>query len=452
MSDEQSQTAAPESEAGAPTELGLDDALAYAIRLHRLGEADAALTLYQRILDAVPDHPDALNFLGIAKHQRGEAAEAIALMQRSLAIAPEAANVWNNLGNMLVDAGRFDEAGAAYERCAALNPGEPQLYNNLGVLRRSQQRPQDAEAAYLKALELDPKLAETHSNLANLYGSTGRIEDAVRHYFEAIVLMPYNPSARRMLGLAYYSLGRVEDAAAVYREWLLQEPDSQAARHHLAACTGVDVPARASDIYVESTFDGFASSFEVKLAALTYRAPELIAQTLAALYGEPAARLSALDAGCGTGLCGALVKPWTAWIEGVDLSTGMLTLAKAKDVYRGLFRCELTEFLEAYRERWDVVLSADTLCYFGELDAVCRAAFAALKPGGHLIFTVESLAEGAAGPWLLQPHGRYAHAAAYVAETLAACGFADVRLTAADLRTEGGKPVRGSIAVARKPE
>ena len=48
----------------------------------------------------------------------------------------------------------------------------------------------------------------------------------------------------------------------------------------LAACTGREVPERASDDYIEATFDSFAASFESKLAKLSYRAPALIAAML----------------------------------------------------------------------------------------------------------------------------------------------------------------------------
>ena len=38
------------------------------------------------------------------------------------------------------------------------------------------------------------------------------------------------------------------------------------ARHMLAACSGRDVPERASNGFIETTFDSFAASFEAKLA------------------------------------------------------------------------------------------------------------------------------------------------------------------------------------------
>ncbi|WP_051378131.1 tetratricopeptide repeat protein [Derxia gummosa] len=446
-----------------PAEMPLDEALAFATRLHRVGELDAAETLYRRILDTVPEHADALNFLGIARHQRGHTAEAVDLMQRSLARNPRAPGVWNNLGNILVDIGRFDEAGEAYEQVLHWAPDNAELFNNLGVLRRAQQRLGEAEAAYRQAIVLKGDYAEAHNNLGNLLAGIGRLDEAVREYCEAITLIPSNPSARKMLGFAYYTLGRYEEAAGIYRAWLEQEPDSAAARHHLAACTGQDVPERAADAYVEATFDGFADSFDVKLEMLTYRAPQLVAERVAALAGTPAKALRVLDAGCGTGLCGPLLAPWARGLVGVDLSMGMLRKAEARGVYDELVKAELTAFLEAAEPAaWDLVVSADTLCYFGVLDAVFVAGRRALAPAGWLVFTVEAEPEadegaaeagGAAGAQadaghVLKPHGRYAHRRGYVERALAAAGFGVASFDAVMLRSEGGRPVQGWLAAA----
>ena len=79
---------------------------------------------------------------------------------------------------------------------------------------------------------------------------------------------------------------------------------------------GATCPARASDAFVEKVFDGFAASFDSKLAKLSYRAPALVGAMLAD-SGLPAAKeLDVLDAGCGTGLCGPLVAPYRAAADG----------------------------------------------------------------------------------------------------------------------------------------
>ena len=158
-----------------------------------------------------------------------------------------------------------------------------------------------------------------------------------------------------------------------------------------------------------------------------------------------------LDAGCGTGLCGPLVKPHAARLTGVDLSVGMLQKAEGKGCYDQLYRIELGAFLAMPDEAaaWDVILSADTLCYFGPLDAVAAGARRALRPGGLFGFSVEDAGDRAPDGHLLNPHGRYAHSAAYVRRCLEGGGFTVLVLDPAVLRTEGGKPVHGLIVVAR---
>ena len=101
-----------------------------------------------------------------------------------------------------------------------------------------------------------------------------------------------------------------------------EEPRNPIALHMLAACTGRDVPRRASNGFVERTFDSFASSFEAKLQRLSYRAPALVAAMLEDSRLEPLKCLDVLDAGCGTGLCGPLLASYARKLTGVDLSKG----------------------------------------------------------------------------------------------------------------------------------
>ena len=212
-----------------------------------------------------------------------------------------------------------------------------------------------------------------------------------------------------------------------------------------AACTGRDVPARASNGFVERTFDSFASSFESKLEHLSYRAPALVAAMLENSGLEPSQQLDVLDAGCGTGLCGPLLGPYARRLTGVDLSEGMLALAKEKHVYDALIKGELTEYMRDHSAAFDVIVSADTLVYFGDLGCVVAAAAAALRPNGLFIFTLEH-AVGAVPDvnWRLELHGRYAHARAYVERVLTAAGL-QPWIASAELRMESGAPVAGLV-------
>jgi predicted TPR repeat methyltransferase len=438
------------------THLRLDEALALAIAMHRANRLDDADELYARILEAAPDNADAVHFRGVLRHQRGGSEEALELIRRSIALNAAVPDWHNNLGNVLLETGQVDAAADAYEEAACLGPARADIHNNLGVLRREQGRTEEAESAYRRAIELDPKNVEAHTNLGRLLNGLGREEESMRCFCEALLLKPGHAPAREALGLAYYTLGRFEEAAQVYRDWLKDEPGNPAARHHLAACSGEGVPERAADDYVEKVFDGFADSFDAKLAHLHYRAPELIAQTVAGLLGAPRGELDVLDAGCGTGLCGPLLAPYARRLEGVDLSQRMLARARLRQVYDALAKAELTAFIEgAAPASYDLVISADTLCYFGDLRAVAKATARALRPGGWLVFTVEALdaeVDAKEAGFHLHHHGRYSHRESYLRELLSDAGMAVGAVAAAHLRIEGGKPVNGWIVSARACE
>ena len=63
-----------------------------------------------------------------------------------------------------------------------------------------------------------------------------------------------------MLGMAYSVIGKMDEAAQVYRDWLVETPNDPIARHLYAACTGEGVPERATDEYIQTTFNSFAGA------------------------------------------------------------------------------------------------------------------------------------------------------------------------------------------------
>ena len=433
------------------TELSVPEALSLALQCHQGGDLNAAQRIYEAVLALTPDQPDALHFLGILAHQRGQSERGIELIRRALAEAPENPGMLNNLGNILYQVDRFEEAAAAYTTALGLAP-EAGTYNNLGATQRMQGQVELAQAAYERALQLDPNNAGAHHNFANLLASTGRVREAVEHYCIAITLTPSDPSAARKLGVAYSMLGRKEEARAVYQEWLHREPGNAVARHMLAACSDEAPPGRASNECITQMFDNFARNFDEKLAKLEYQAPELCRAAVAAAVGTSARGLVTLDAGCGTGLCGPLIAPFVSHLTGVDLSGQMLAKARAGGHYDELVQAELTAYLESQPARFELIVCADTFCYFGPLEAVLGAAGRALAPGGALVFSVERAPDELAGErgHHLNLHGRYSHSARYLKGVLEGSGLELVALAPGVIRNEGGAPVAGLIVTARR--
>ena len=418
---------------------------------HGAGRLDAAEALYRGLLAERPDEPDALHLYGVLLAQRGRHAEAYASIARAVAVSPDEPMFRNNLGNVCIERGRFEEAEALYRQAMALDPGRVDALNNLGVLLGRRGRADEAEQVLLKVIELAPSFADARQNLANHYLRHGRLGDAVQQCFEGLIVAPRSTALRRMLGVAYSMMGMNEQAIEVYRSWLQSDPGNPIAAFHLQACAGAAVPERAPDAYVEQVFDSFAASFDAKLAVLGYKAPELVLGGVARRLGAPRQILDVLDAGCGTGLCGPLLAPYSRSLCGVDLSGGMLKKALARRVYDELVQGELVEFLQARRAAWDLVVSADTLCYFGRLEACVAAAAVSLRPAGVLVFTVEAHPDDEGEPdWRLHGHGRYSHRRRYLEAVLRGAGFDAIEFEPVVLRHEGAEPVRGwLVAVSR---
>jgi len=426
-----------------------EQALALAIERHQLDQLDDAEMIYAALLERWPDHPDVLNYMGVLQHQRGEDAAALALLRRAVEVSPDAAGIWNNLGNVLKHVRETDEAERAFRRSIELAEG-PQALSNLGSLLRRRGQWAEGEAACRRAIEIAPAFGDAWHHLTLLLVAQDRIAEAVAAARQATLLMPPGQRRRGSYTRALVNAGHIDDAVAMFREWLAEEPDNPYVRHHLAACLGEGAPERASDAYVEQSFDEFAASFDTKLATLGYRAPALVAEALTATLPAPAHQFDIADLGCGTGLCGPLLAPWARRLSGCDLSAAMLELAQRRAVYDQLDKAELLAYLEAHREAFDVVVSADTLCYFGVLEGVAGAARGALRPGGLLVFTVEALPEDDGAKHRLLPHGRYAHARAYLRSVLDGAGFVRQRIGADVLRSEGGLPVHGWLVSASR--
>jgi predicted TPR repeat methyltransferase len=388
--------------------------LAQAMADHQAGRLDEASRGYRRILRKQPTHPDALHFFGLLHFHRGQGVQAVALIMQSLAHAPGNPHAWNNLGNILSAQDKMTEAKEAYRRVTLLAP----------------------------------KMAEVWYNLAICMRDEGEFDQAAQHFRKAIEQQPDFMRAYEYLGMLLYRVGDYGQAAEVYKAWLVRDPQSPVARHMAAATSGTDIPERANEQYVAKIFDRFAASFDNNLKNLGYRAPEIVATALTGHVGQQAT-LDILDAGCGTGLCGPLLRPLCRSLTGVDLSPKMLEHARERGGYDELTIGELCEFMRSRVAQFDAVVSADTLVYFGALEEACAAARRSLRNGGLLVFTVEALPAEDPEPYKLQVHGRYTHRASYVREALQQAGFEVLSIAREVLRMERLQEVIGHLVIAR---
>lgn len=382
---------------------------------HRAGRLVEAESGYHEVLRHRPAEPRALHFLGLLRFHRGDREAGIEHLSRSVEVDPSNPRTWNALGGMFIAAGRNAEAKDAYTRSTQVAQDAAEGWYNLGICLRNEGDIDGAITDLNKAIELDA------------------------NYFRAY----------EALGMLLYQLGRVPEAAKVYADWSARDSTNAKASHMAAATAGEGAPARAPDDYVRQLFDEAAETFDTNLGRLGYRAPEAVAQALSERVGGDKLA-TALDAGCGTGLCGPLVRAQCFHLVGVDISPNMIERATARNCYDELVVSELTAFLHWRVRAFDAVISADTLVYFGALEPVLAAAHGSLRDAGWLIFTLEALEAGADEQYRLEAHGRYSHSEAYVRGALNAASFQLDSITHEALRQERDRDVPGFRVIARR--
>ncbi len=307
----------------------------------------------------------------------------------------------------------------------------------------------EAEAIYRQILAADPDAVPALVNLAAILSASGRLEEASLLEAQAYVQPPWDGKPRKILATCHYRLGRFEQAAQCYRDWLAEEPDNEIARHHLAACSGRDVPDRAPDRYVAALFDAMAEQFDYRLVSiLGYDGPGIIGSLLDGRVAADRSR-DILDAGCGTGLCGPVLARMARQLTGVDLSQAMLEKARGRGVYDRLIHAELTAFLQHRPAAFDLVVMTDALIYFGDLGSVFDAVAGSLRPGGLFAFTLELLPrDGTGREFALQPSGRYAHGAPHWTRRLAERRLRILRDEEIMIRQEFCRPIHGVAVLA----
>lgn len=255
--------------------------------------------------------------------------------------------------------------------------------------------------------------------------------------------------------------------------------------------------SRTAPSEVVNNFDSYAATFESHLVGdLKYCAPNDVARAASERISNDRGGeryRSALDAGCGTGLAGPALRQLVSGpLIGVDLSPKMAELAAelvvddepepmvknrmrrstetarialASDapdrLYGGVFTGDLLHLSDAnvlggfgheiqdMPCDFDLIVSADVLCYFGAMDDILKSFSDRLVMGGNLIFTTETMSAGDYN-WVKLSSGRFAQSPEYVMRCAAEAGLAKVSQVAFTPRMESGEPVLGTIHVFTK--
>ncbi len=381
---------------------------------------------------------------GLAHFGAARLAEAEACFEASLALVPGRVSTLTNLGAARVRLGKSAAAVPVLEQACKAEPGNLEAWYNLGLAHKALGDAPQALDCFDRALALDGNNMIVCLCRAQALSLLGRQDEALAAFDRALEIQPGFGQAWSDRGTLLRDIGRLEEAAASFEKAIALGADPQLNAWFLASVRGDgvsrDVPLEAPRAYVEHLFDDYAGEFQEHLVGvLGYRAHEQLVNHL--LKMKPRRFRSVLDLGCGTGLCGGLIRPVADRVDGVDLSGAMLEQARQQGAYTELVHADVAAYLRSAVRSDDLVLAADVFIYVGGLEPVFEGVARVLEGGGQFCFTVEP-AEGDAEVQLM-PSLRYGHSEAYVRRLAALHGFVVDEVFRAPLRNDQGQPMEG---------
>jgi tetratricopeptide (TPR) repeat protein len=217
---------------------------------HRAGRLLEAEGDYRAMLEAEPDHVDALHWLGVLHHQRGEHQRAAELVGRAATLRPGDAGVQLNLGTVLRALGRVGDAIERFRNALHLQPDFALAHYNLGNAYAVVQRHADAADSFRRVIGLQPRDVRARVNLATSLIALEHHAAALDTLHEALRLAPHHAGAHNNLGMALNGLGRPLEALEAFRASLELEPRYVAAHFNLAnTLVSLQRHAQAIDAY-----------------------------------------------------------------------------------------------------------------------------------------------------------------------------------------------------------
>jgi len=199
------------------------------------GDLAAAIALYRRLLDSMPDDVALRTNLGVALHRSGNLAEAIECFRAAAKHRPDLAVVQANLGLLLAEAG--DRAGAiiALDRALARDAAQPDWACKLAELRATAGDLAGAELALNRILAVDPALPAPLAARADLRYRRGNLAAAANDYRAILAVAPATAAAWNTLGLIASATGDNVQVLACFRRAIACAPDLVPALINLAS-------------------------------------------------------------------------------------------------------------------------------------------------------------------------------------------------------------------------
>lgn len=407
-----------------------------------LNNYQQSLYHYREALHADPSFTIAHLNLGLLFFRNKEIQPAIIQFHNVLAIDESNLTALFYLGLINLAQDKLNEALDLFQKVLQINPEHVESLVNIGVILLKQNKQQLAIDYFTRALALDENNLEAKNNLAATFIHNDRYENALVYYLELLKEYPNNLEYLYNTGVAQMGLGKIDDAINLFKQVLSIDNKHFGALSNLAAIKmrnrdrngALDLLKKALEVepsnkttkfmlqalsheqvgtckeYAADLFNHYALYYDKHMQdTLQYKLPQKLWEILNKLKLNNLNLI--LDLGCGTGLCGDVLKEFSKHLIGVDISSKMLEIAQNKGVYERLVSKDILEFLQEDKNKYDLIVCLDVLPYFGSLNKFFNYTSERLSNNGIFIFSTE-ISE--IDDWQIQESVRFKHAPQYI--------------------------------------
>lgn len=426
-----------------------------------LGEGDELLALMRSAYPRFNNDPRILCMVAGYAADYGNMGQARYLLHKSLKLDRSYTLKSPHFYNYYIDAGKESDLIPYAEEALKIQPDNKQVLAYLAEALALTNQYEKSDAAYRRLSELYRVMPdELKSKWADsLYGQRAYIRafDMAKTISDNY---PYKDGVflflRKVLYLMRLEEGQREAAEDRAKIWRDENPDDIGIAHTCAAILGEKSKDTPPPEFAQEFFDAFAPDFDQALLLnLEYQGDELLEKALKTAKIPKDSSLKILDAGCGTGNLAASVIPYMlprGKLVGVDISGGMLDIARAKMFYTELYQEDIVTFLhnKENKAQFDLITCIDVFSYFGNLSPALTGFYQALAPKGTVIFCVLKPDISVPLTYSLELSGQYVHSLNYTLASVTEAGLTMLSYTDGILRTEIDKSVHCTVIVAQK--
>jgi len=410
----------------------------------QLGEYANAAQSCRELIKLSPELPVAHFNLGLALNKLGKFMPAISSLRKTIKLQPSFIKAYVNMGDIHKEIKQFDEAVEAYISALNVEPENPEIQKRIAYVKLLQENVGGAIEYYKKIIERTPSDSNTWLLMATILASDGNLVEAEKICQQGIAANSGNFKLLCEHGKILSEQGNKTDALEAFKKAKNIQPND-AEINYLISEFSDDSESSYTDKqeYIANVFDEYAETFDSHLAKrLEYRTPELIHQISVENINDKLKKLDILDLGCGTGLCGVFFKDTANSLIGVDLSGKMIEKTRDRNLYDSLYQTDIIDALEQSENKYDLIIAADVFVYVGNLSEAFNGCNKALKKGGLLVFSVESVK---GETYKLRSSGRYGHSNKYIHDLALDNKFTVKASHETTIRKEGIKPIQGYI-------